>query len=119
MSRWKWTQPLGTPVVPLVKAISAGSSPAVSTGGSGSSAGGARLQLALAIVAVIFDDLLDEMGLARSASRKSPMKRLSTMAWLISARSMTVAISPGRSKGMVVTTTPPALSTPSQQANKV
>ena len=36
-SRWNWTQPLGTPVVPLVKAISAGSSRPVSTGGSGSS----------------------------------------------------------------------------------
>ncbi len=47
------------------------------------------------------------------------MKRLSTIAWLISAVSITVAISPGRSSGMVVTTTPPALSTPSQAANKV
>ena len=37
MSRWNWTQPLGTPVVPLVKAISAGSSRPVSTAGSGSS----------------------------------------------------------------------------------
>ena len=36
------------------------------------------------------------------------MKRLSTIAWLISALSITVAISPGRSNGMVVTTTPPA-----------
>ena len=35
MSRWNWTQPLGTPVVPLVKAISAGSSRWVSTGGNG------------------------------------------------------------------------------------
>ena len=34
-SRWKWTQPLGTPVVPLVKAINAGSSSCVSTGVSG------------------------------------------------------------------------------------
>ena len=31
MSRWKWTQPLGFPVVPEVKAIRAGSSSAVST----------------------------------------------------------------------------------------
>ena len=62
-SRWNWTQPLGTPVVPLVKAISAGSSRPVSTGGSGSSDGGARLELALAVVAVIFDDVLDEMRL--------------------------------------------------------
>ena len=35
MSRWNWMQPLGTPVVPLVKAISAGSSRPVSTGGRG------------------------------------------------------------------------------------
>ncbi len=47
------------------------------------------------------------------------MKRLSTIAWLICAASMTIAISPGRSNGMVVTTTPPALSTPSQAANSV
>ena len=32
MSRWKWTQPLGLPVVPEVKAIRAGASAAVSTG---------------------------------------------------------------------------------------
>ena len=62
-SRWNWTQPLGTPVVPLVKAISAGSSRCVSTGGSGSSERGARLQLALPVVAVIFDDVLDEVRL--------------------------------------------------------
>ncbi len=36
-SRWNWTQPLGTPVVPLVKAINAGSSRPVSAGGSGCS----------------------------------------------------------------------------------
>ncbi len=35
MSRWNWMQPLGMPVVPLVKATSAGSSRPVSTGGSG------------------------------------------------------------------------------------
>ena len=47
------------------------------------------------------------------------MKRLSTIAWLTSARSMTVAISPGRSSGMVATTTPPAFKMPSQAANMV
>ena len=47
------------------------------------------------------------------------MKRLSTMAWLISARSITVAISPGRSNGIVATTTPPAFKTPSHAANIV
>ena len=36
-SRWNWTQPLGTPVVPLVKAMIAGSSRPVSTAGRGSS----------------------------------------------------------------------------------
>ena len=47
------------------------------------------------------------------------MKRLSTIAWLTWAMSITEAISPLRSRGMVVTATPPALSTPSQAANKV
>ena len=58
MSRWKWTQPLGTPVVPLVKAISAGSSRRGVDGRQRLEAGGARLQLALAVVAVIFDECL-------------------------------------------------------------
>ena len=63
MSRWKWTQPLGTPVVPLVKAISAGSSCARVVGRQRVEPGAARFQFALAIVAVIADEVLDEMRL--------------------------------------------------------
>ena len=63
MSRWKWTQPLGTPVVPLVKAISAGSSCARVDGGQRVERRAARLELAVAVVAVIFDEVLDEVGL--------------------------------------------------------
>ena len=62
-SRWNWTQPFGTPVVPLVKAMMHGSSRPVSAGGSGCKRGGARLQLALPVIAVIFDDVLDAVRL--------------------------------------------------------
>ena len=63
MSRWNWTQPLGTPVVPLVKAIDARVVAAGVDGRSGCSDGGARLQLAVAVVAIIFDDVLDAVRL--------------------------------------------------------
>ena len=59
------------------------------------------------------------MPACAAAASKSPWKRLSTMAWLTWARSRMVAISPGRSIGMVATTTPPALSTPSHDANSI
>src|ERR1044072_447103 len=53
------------------------------------------------------------------AASKSARKRESTMACEIRARSRIVAISAGRSIGLVVTATPPALSTPSQEANSI
>ena len=62
-SRWNWTQPLGTPVVPLVKAIDARVVAAGVGGRERVERGGARLQLALAVIAVIFDDVLDGVRL--------------------------------------------------------
>src|SRR3546814_20460117 len=41
------------------------------------------------------------------------------MAWLLLARSRTVAISPERRIGLVAPTLPPALRTPSQQAHSI
>ena len=54
---------MGTPVVPLVKAISAGVVAAGVDRGQRLETGAARLQLALAVVAVIFDEMLDEARL--------------------------------------------------------
>ena len=50
MSRWKWTH-LGDPVVPLVKAISAGSSADVSPR-HGFESGSPPLKRAVAVIAV-------------------------------------------------------------------
>ena len=46
----------------------------------------------------------------------SSIKRVSQSAWVISALSTTLASSPARSIGMVLTTTAPALVAASQQA---
>ena len=62
-SRWNWTQPLGTPVVPLVKAMMHGSSRPVSSGGSGCSEAVRVSSSPLAVIAVIFDDVLDAVRL--------------------------------------------------------
>ena len=97
-SRWKWTQPLGSPVVPEVKAIRATSSLAVATGSNAPVAG------------------------SRSKVRSSrtpwtsPARRASTSACETCALAITFESSPARSIGIVATAMPPASRTPNQLA---
>jgi len=114
-SRWKCIVPLGLPVVPEVKAMSATSSAAVSTlrkvcgwrRHSASRESGASSYQYLTAFSV---------GQAGSAASSSPARRLSQSAWLTSAL-VTISVSSlARSKGIVATHTPPAFITANQQA---
>jgi hypothetical protein len=101
-SRWKCTQPFGTPVVPEVKAMIAASSAPVSTGSKRPSppaptSSSARMSSSPALAT-------------------SPASGPSTRAWVTWALSITFASSPARSSGIVATTMPPARRMPSQAA---
>ena len=102
-SRWKCTQPFGSPVVPEVNAIRATSSLAVATG---SKAPGVAIASS-------------RVSSARSgppALRTSSASRASTSPCETCARETTFASSPARSIGIVATAIPPASSTPNQHA---
>ena len=71
------------------------------------------------VIAVIFDDVLDAVRLLDRLAEVADEAAVDDRVARFAPRSITVAISPGRSNGMVATTTPPAFSTPSHAANIV
>ena len=96
-SRWKCTQPFGTPVVPDVNAMIATSSAAVSTGSNEPRSGRSS-------------------STRTSSSPTSPARSRATIACETCAFSTTLAISPARSSGIVATTIPPANRMPNHAA---
>ena len=95
----------GRPVVPDVNASSATSSAAVSHAANSAGFVAVRAARSLKVVCP-----------PMSASTRSATNRSSTSEWSIQAISWLVFSSDVRSSGIVVTTTPPMRSTPSQQA---
>ena len=108
MSRWKCTQPFGLPVVPEVKAISAGSSAVVAAAGTKSGALSMRRERSSAWM-MCFSD-----GASLRACSSSPARCASTIACVTFALSRITASSCARSIGIVPTATPPARNTPHQ-----
>jgi hypothetical protein len=96
-SRWKCTQPFGTPVVPLVKAMIATSSAAVSQASNHPRVGRSSIT-------------------STSSTSTSLTRRRATSALVTFALATTLSISRARSSGIVATTIPPASRIPSQQA---
>ena len=122
MSRWKWTVPLGWPVVPLVKAMTAGSSAAVSTGSN--VAGFAAMSRSSSAPAPASPEPLNcttrcTMPVLSRAPDSSSMRRSSHSANRTCALLMIGSSSSLRSNGMVATATPPAFTTPNQQATSI
>ena len=110
-SRWKCIVAFGRPVVPEVKASSATSSAAVST--SSNVSGLTRQRVGEAAVAAVGDDAQSDV----EPPRWSSTNRWSHRRERRSGRSRgSVASSPARSSGIVVTATAPAFSTPNQHA---
>ena len=114
-SRWKWTVPLGVPVVPEVNAISAGSSAAVSTLPKVPGLVAQRASSEPASSSYQYLTCLSP-GQACNAAMSSASSRLSQSAWVTCALATISVSSLARSSGMVPTTMPPALNTPNQQA---
>ena len=113
-SRWKCIVPLGLPVVPEVKAMSATSSAAVATLVNHSGcAWRANRPMSHSVVPVLGAGERGHAGIARSSSSCS---RLSHSACVISALFMTSVSSLARSSGIVATHIPPAFITANQQA---
>ena len=112
-SRWKCIVAFGRPVVPDVNASRATSSAAVSTSSNVDRPSvGQEIEVAAGLRRRTRRPRMPGM----SAPTRSSRKRWSHSARSTAAISATVRSSPGRSSGIVVTTTAPALSTPNQQA---
>ena len=96
-SRWKCTQPLGSPVVPLVNAMIATSSAAVSHASNQPRVGRSSIT-------------------RTSMTWTSPARSRATSALVTFALATTLSISRARRSGIVATTIPPASRIPSQHA---
>ncbi len=114
-SRWKCIVPFGRPVVPEVNAIMHTSSDAVSTLSNVSRCFAMRADR-LAGPSSCESTTVVRLGHDGRAASSSSMSRLSQIACVISAAVMTSTSSLARSSGIVVTTTQPAFTTPSQHA---
>ncbi len=111
-SRWKCRVALGRPVVPEVKAISATSSAAVGTAVNGPAVAAQRAVRSSGPGPPYGTTVSPGVAACSSSARKRWSQSASTGA----ATSCRAVSSAARSSGMVVTTTPPAFRTPSQQA---
>ena len=117
MSRWQCTVALAWPVVPEVNAMIAGSSADVRTVAN---RGGCAVSLASSESGAALLKRSDRAdGRAANAVSRSDATLASVSARRTSARSMISVSSRGRSSGMVVTATAPALRTASQHATSI
>ena len=114
-SRWKCIVPLGLPVVPEVKAMSAVSSAAVSTLANTCGAR-AAIRSRDPGASSYQQATLFSVGQAARAASSSGASRLSQSACVTSALLMMSVSSFARSSGIVATHTPPAFITANQQA---
>ena len=112
-SRWRCTQPFGSPVVPEVKAISATSSAYVSTASKPAGLAAARSSSSPPGPKASSSR---STGCSACAATASPATRASASPWETSALAITLPSSLARSSGIVATTTPPARRIPNQQA---
>ena len=114
-SRWKCIVPFGRPVVPDVNAIMQTSSEAVSTLSNVSRCFFIRADK-LSGRSSCESTTVVSVGHDGRAASSSSISRASQIACVISAAVMTSTSSLARSSGIVVTTTQPAFTTPSQHA---